>query len=240
VIESNEVKEKDDILSKPKPGVGDVAHTLTRAGLSMIPVIGGGLKELFASIVTPPLVKRRDEWVESIAKELKELENSVEGFRIENLAGNESFVTVVVQATTVAIRNHQKEKLEALRNAILNAALSCNIEENLQLMFLNFIDTFTPWHIKILKFFQNPREWMQAHDIKVPAISLGGVNAILENAFPEISERRDFYTQVIRDLDTRGLTDAGGVLNVMMTEDGMYSPRIKSLGNQFLEFISHP
>jgi hypothetical protein len=240
VVESNGVKEKADVLKKPKTSAGDVAHALTRAGLSVVPVIGGPLKELFASIVAPPITKRRDEWVESIAKELKELEKGVAGFRIENLAGNENFITIVLQATTIAIRNHQKEKLEALRNAILNSALSCDIEENLQLMFLNFIDTFTPWHIKILKFFQNPTEWMQAHNIMVPAISMGGVNTVLENAFPEISERRDFYTQVIHDLDTRGLTDVSGALNVMMTASGMYSPRIKSLGNQFLEFITNP
>jgi hypothetical protein len=41
----------------------------------------------------------------------------------ERLATNEAFVTVTMQASQGAIRNHQQAKLEALRNAVLNSAL---------------------------------------------------------------------------------------------------------------------
>ena len=46
-------------------------------------------------------------------------------------------------ATQIAIRNHQRKKLEALRNAVLNSALVNASEEDIQLMFLNFIEYLT-------------------------------------------------------------------------------------------------
>jgi len=88
--------------------------------------------------------------MESIAEGLKALEAEIEGFKMENLCDNEAFVSALVHASRVAIRNHQEEKLEALRNAVLNAALPNAPEESSELMFLDFVDSFTPWHIKVL------------------------------------------------------------------------------------------
>jgi hypothetical protein len=60
----------------------------------------------------------------------------------------------------VAIRNHHKEKLKALRNAVLNS-ISPNLpEEDLQLMFLNWVDELTTWHLRILQFFDSPETWL--------------------------------------------------------------------------------
>jgi hypothetical protein len=55
-----------------------------------------------------------------------------------------------MHATQAAIRNHQKEKLEALRNAVLNSAEKNALDEDIKLMFVSLIDTFTPWHLRIL------------------------------------------------------------------------------------------
>ncbi len=66
-----------DITKKPEEDIGDVAHTMVKAGLSAIPAVGGPVAEIFAAVIAPPLVKRRDEWIEAIAKHLKELEGKV-------------------------------------------------------------------------------------------------------------------------------------------------------------------
>lgn len=74
----------------PKSDIGDAAHTLGRALLSLIPVAGGPAVELFSTVITPPLSKRRDEWIISIVRGLKALEAKVEGFTIESLAESEA------------------------------------------------------------------------------------------------------------------------------------------------------
>lgn len=131
---------------------GDLAYTIVKAGISAVPIVGGPATELFSAIITPPLSRRRDAWIESIAEGLERLVQKVDGFRIEDLAENKSFITIVMHASQIAIRNHQGEKLEALRNAILNSALVNPIEDDLQLIFLKFIDDLTPWHFRILEF----------------------------------------------------------------------------------------
>src|SRR5260370_7181085 len=57
------------------------------------------------------------------------------------------------------MRSHQREKLQALRNAVLNVAAGTAPDENLQLVFLNYLDTLTPLHLTLLDCVADPREW---------------------------------------------------------------------------------
>lgn len=226
-----------DLKNKPKASVGDAIHTVARAGLSMIPFVGGAAEELFTAVVAPPLLKRRDKWMESIANGLLELEKKVEGFKLENLSQNEVFHHVVMYATEMAIRNHQEEKLEALRNAVLNTARNNAPEEDLQLMFLNFVDSFTPWYLRILMFLNNPKEWAEKHNIKYQDYFSGTKSTILEDTFTELRGKRNFYDQVVRDLYNRGLVNTDS-LNVGVTSSGMFAPATTAMGRQFIEYIT--
>jgi len=51
----------------------DIAHSLAKGGLGSIPVIGSLASEIFGLVVTPPLEKRRAEWMNEVAKNLKNL-----------------------------------------------------------------------------------------------------------------------------------------------------------------------
>jgi len=229
-----------DEQGKPKKSVGNVVHAIVKASISAIPLAGAPAAEIFALVVTPPYERRRDEWIESIGNGLKELAEKVEGFKIEELSNNETFITTVTHASQAAIRNHQKEKLEALRNAVLNAALPNAPEDDLQLMFLNFVDSFTPWHLVILKFFDNPKDWGQRHGISFPSFMIGGSpSTILELAFTELSGKQELYDQFVKDLFSRGLMSTDQ-LHTMMTEGGMFASRITSMGQQFIRFITSP
>ena len=226
--------------SKPKAGMGDAAHTIAKAGLSLIPIIGGPAAEIFNAIITPPLAKRRDEWIKSIVDGLKELEEKMEDYRIENLSQNEMFITTVMQASQAAVRNHQKEKLEALRNAVLNSSLSNQPDEDLQIIYLDLIDSLTPWGLRILKLFENPKEWGQKHNIQYPNWRMGGgADDVLEHAMPELKNRRDFYDPIIKDLFNKGLLGTDS-LHGMTSENGMLASKISERGKQFLKFIESP
>ena len=234
-----------DIRNELKRTKGDVAHTIVKAGLSLIPCVGGAATEIFSVIILPPISKRRDEWLSSIAEGLKRLEKEVKGFKIEELAKNDTFVTTVMHATQAAIRNHQTEKLEALHNAVLNAALSNAIEEDMQLMFLHFVDEFTPWHLKVLKFFEHPRKWEAREGISYPAKPIGKtVSQDLENAFPELSGKSEFYEQVVKDLSSRGLMDVASWgfadSSGRMGAQGVFDSHTTAMGQQFISFITSP
>lgn len=142
---------KKNLIEKYQPPEADsldTAHLVTKAALSIVP----GAPDLFEYFVKPPLEKRLDNWRHEISTALRNLEKA-NVIKLEDLQKNELFLSIVIQATHIATRNHQKEKLESLRNAIENSALSSNNNEDSYLIFLQYIDELTPSHLKVLKFF---------------------------------------------------------------------------------------
>ena len=109
-----------DDYSLPEPTKGDAA--IARAGLGAIPVGGAAAIELLNAIVTPPLERRRQEWMERIGNALKRLEEE-KGIILEKLQNNDAFVDIALQASQTALRTSQEEKLDALKNAVLNSSL---------------------------------------------------------------------------------------------------------------------
>lgn len=222
-----------------KPGVGDAAHAMVKGVLSQVPLVGGPASEFFSLYIASPLSKRRDEWIESLDQRLTILEDQVEGFRKDEVGGNELFVTVFLQAVPMAVRSHQKDKREALRNAVLHAALRDPPDEDLQLIFLGHIDASTPWHLRVLEYLRDPLRWMEMQQISIDDLLAGSRATALERAFPELRGRQEFYDQLVRDLHTRGLIKTD-TLHGMVTAQGMFQPLVSPTGEQFLKFIASP
>lgn len=233
-----------------EPTKGDWAHTVARMGLSAIPIVGGPAVELLNVVITPPLARRRDDWLLSIAAGLKDLEQKVDGLRPESLRTNPTFISVMLQASHVALRSHQKEKLEALRNAVLNTASGVGIEEDLQAIFLSLIDVFTPWHLRIMTvLYEAERFFPQDHNSmpQLPGESIG-VFGLVKRAYPELGlthhEHYEFFDQIGEELKARGLiprfsfpltkTKQGGVLIHSLEQ------RLTAMGIQFMKYISDP
>ncbi|WP_447599072.1 hypothetical protein [Nitrospira sp. Nam80] len=142
------------MIEKPptKKNAGDVAREISRGIIAAIPAAGGPLQVAFENIFSSPIEKRRQVWLEQLREVLIEVQERVNDLTPEKLAANEAFVTVAMQASQIAIRNHQQAKLEALRNAILNSALPNPPREDEQMIFLRLIDQLTPWHLAFSQF----------------------------------------------------------------------------------------
>lgn len=224
---------------EPKQTAGDAGLALVRGVLGAVPIVGATAAEIFNLVISPPLTKRRDEWVNSIAEGLNELQEKVDGFKLEDLSNNESFVTTVLHASQAAVRNHQKEKLEALRNASLNSALPHAPAEDRQMVFLGYVDTFTTWHIRILKLFDNPTRWFKENGKGFPTLEFGGLDHVLIAAYPELKGSRDFFDQIFKDLHDKGLINTQS-LHVTMTGHGLTAERTTEMGRAFISFITSP
>jgi hypothetical protein len=226
-----------DIPQEPKKSAADVAYTVVKAAVSAVPVAGGPAAEVLGLIFGPPLEKRREQWSEQLADAVRELQEKVAELTPEKLSQNEAFITTALHATEIAVRTHQQEKLEALRNAVVSAALPGAPDDTMQQIFLNHVDSLTPWHLRILSFFVDPRGWGERHSISYPTWTMGAPSNVLEQSIPALAGRRGFYDQIVSDLEQRGLMPGGG-LHTTMTAQGMFSARITPLGREFLEFIS--
>lgn len=218
-------------LKPPSRSASDVVHSLVEGVTSAIPVVGGPAAELFAALVQPPLERRRDEWMQSVGLALEKLRRG--GLDLDSLRNNDAFLDTVLQATQIALRNHQEEKRAALRNAILNTAIGATLDDMRRHMFLRYVDEFTPKHLGILALFDNPIDWFERAQRAFPNLHMGGLSHVLVEAFPTLQGQREIYEQIWKDLYQRGLVNTDG-LHTMMT--GLQDSRTTELGKAFLGF----
>lgn len=227
-----------DITKVPKATAADYLYGIAKAGVAAIPFVGGSAVEILSMMFAEPLTKRRDKWLESIVQGFERLKEQFDGISDQVLSQNEALLTALMHATQVATRNHNEEKRRALRNAVLNVAANTAPDENLQLMFLNLVDTFTPWHLRLLTYFNDPRLWVTTQGIMFGDMG-GSVGAALEQLFPELQGRRDFYDQICRDLIAHGLINTT-IDSLHIRVSSVLTAITTPMGKQFIKFISSP
>lgn len=226
-------------LAVPAASAGDHALAVVRAAIGSVPVAGSAALELFNAIVTPPLERRRTEWMESVASELQRLANNG-ALSLETLLGNEQFVDAVLEASQAAIRTSNAEKRLALKNAVANSALPSCPDESLQKIYFRLVDELTPWHIRLLVLFHAPRDWFAERGRPVPEFNItSNLAVILQRAFPELASRRDFYEFIVADLHRKGLVVTQG-MNTSLSASGVFQSWTTELGKGLIAFISSP
>jgi hypothetical protein len=223
-------------LEVPKAALGDMAHAIARAGLGIMPLGGQAAIELFSAVITPPLERRRSDWMQAVGELLATLAEDCR-IDLDELERNDAFIDLLMAASQTAIRTANEEKQEALRNAVRNSALGNCPDDELQQMFIGWVDELGVWHLRLLKLFQDPMSWGTSHGIDFSRRSVGALEDVLKIAYPELKERRSFYDQVWRDLHQRGLVSTDGLHS--MISAGALRGRTTDMGNQFLRFIEH-
>ena len=218
--------------------LADAAREIGKALASAVPVVGGPLQVLFENVIGPSLEKRRQKWFEDLAQIVSDLQKEVADLTPDVLAGNPAFITTVLQTTQIAMRNHQDEKLAALRNAVFNSGRPGSPSDDDQLAFLRLIDALSPWQMRLLALLNDPADWMARNNVQNPGWGMGGVSMVVEHNFPELAGQRDLYTQMVRELQAAGLVPPGDFLFVTMTGSGMVAPRITPRGKAFISFVS--
>jgi len=180
--------------------------------------------------------------MDNVAAVLRELEHRREG-SIEALQANEAFMSLITQATMVAIRNHHGQKRASLRNALTNAALSAHPGEDIQLAFVRFIDDLSPAHVTLLRLIPE----LESAVSKVT--SYEGLYALIS---PHFTERpsQDLFKMLCLELQARGLLaisadidDFPGLYeasSLLLHQPRSDLPRVAltSVGQSFLSFIA--
>lgn len=200
----------------------EIVAAAAKGGVAQIPFVGGALAEGLGLALSLPLAKRRDQWLQDLEARLRELEQRVGGLRLDDLVQNEQFVSATLQATQVALRTHQAEKLKALQNCVLNVATGTALQEDLQLIFLHLIDRFTPTHIQVLRHFQsrdqaNLARFGQQQDLTDQAVRDLHDSGLLRDTRPYVARNRDMDEALV-----------------------FYNWEVTNIGKQFLELIRAP
>ncbi len=127
----------DDKLDfAPEPTPGEVAEEAIKTLATALTGPGAPLAVQLWEAVSPGYKKRLHDWFDDVAQEINDLKSKYQEFRHDRLARNELFQTALWTAAQAAIRNHQQEKRDYLRNTGLNSAMPDELEESRQLVFL--------------------------------------------------------------------------------------------------------
>lgn len=216
--------------------VGDYAHLAVKIGLGSLVPGGGAAAELFGALMSPPLERRKQVFIQDVVDRIAELEAAGRG-NFEDLPNNESFVTAVAQAVPIALRTHEQEKLEALRNAVCNSASGISITDVEQQIFLRYVDELSGTHIRVLQYgFDRvrPREldfggWLDAS----PALIIGTV-------FPEFAGNEILSNRIWDDLVERSLVKWSTSSSAQRSASYWRDQWTTDFGNCFLQFIAAP
>jgi len=214
---------------------GDYAVAVAKGVLGALPVLGSTAAEIFGLVVTPPLEKRKIQWMNEIGERLAELEKT-KGINIAELANNELFIDVMMQASTLAIKTSQKEKVEAFRNAILNTAIDNTIDDIKSHIFLTQLDKFTVWHIKLLILVENPADFFKKANKIFPTYMAASLSNIIKEAYPELKNEDSLLDIIWNDLKIAGFHNSGD-LKTTMSGPGLATKKTTELGDEFLNYI---
>jgi hypothetical protein len=234
------MKRFDQIL--PEPQGTDKLIVVIRTLVAGIPFVGGSITEAWVGFFSSPLVRRREEWLRDLAVAVAELQKIVPELSIEALQQNEVFISAVLNATSIALRTHNREKLTALRNGALCSVANASISEDEQALFMNYVDEFTPWHLRLLQVFHDPNSHFQDRGLKPWLIEQNGsmwstskdIFLFLGQALPELESEHQFREVLVYDLGVRRLIPITQVFNQKLPDIGPYTT---ITGKKFVQFI---
>jgi hypothetical protein len=239
IISAPEEKQVFDELEKsqrnlseryPEKEPADRAYDATRLVFSLFP--NGVATELLSLILTAPVVRRRDEWVVDVASAVDDILKWKESFSLENLHENEQFISALIVATRIATGTHHREKRRMLRNILVKIGTFCDIDENLQFIYLRLVDDLTPTHIKILEFFWRGNSRLAAMNGGTLPQS-GFHQTLVDKLLPEL-KGKSHVDQIVQDLRSHGLCTAQNITA------GIGSQVMTNHGIGFLRFILTP
>lgn len=160
---------------------------------------------------------------------------------VEELRDNDEFQSLLLQSYLTVVQTHQQEKLEAVRNVLLNSAVGTNLAFDTQAMFLNMLHQYTPTHLKLLSIMDNPRKQFEDLGIDVASITrtekFGRTHLMMVALLPDYSEEGEVYLKMCTDLHAAGLIPRNQVhFEQFVALEG----QLTNLGKRFVRFVLNP
>jgi hypothetical protein len=157
-----------------------------RKGLIELLPAGSGLSVFYAKYITNPAQERLRNFLEVLVNELNKMKDTVNDFSIESLESNPLFTTMLIRSFEIARRDHQKEKLEPLKNLVLNSLFQNTVKEDIELVFLDLISELKVSHLYFLHLLHEP-------------------NKVEVNSLNELENNKSLYAYCLKQLIDKGL-----------------------------------
>lgn len=213
--------------------------TVVKIVLGFVPGVGGALAEI-AGHFNNNLARRQEFWMVQVSEAINALQKR-SGLTVDELMKNEAFTSFLLQATPIALRNHQKEKITTLKNALASVGNPEFSDEDLAFQFLRYIDELTVSHLTILRIISSKADAFK--EVKS-----------MEQAFEQLTQENQadisplLARTYLRDLDARGLVNAidledlpdfeSKAVYIAAEQTDRHPLQLTEIGQKFLAFIA--
>jgi hypothetical protein len=225
-------------MTKPPSDSGtELVAAILKGAVSAVPFAGGLLAEV-GSLYLNPLESRRKQWMDDVSDALERIRRELDVLP-EQLKDNERFISILYQATPIAIRNHQSLKREALRNVLISSVSGEQQDFDQESMFLRFVDELGVMHIRLLSILSRSSEALENFE------KLDEVYAEVLHHLGPID--RVAFRAAIQDLEARFLVRLGDVedfeeyrsleTNVVDDDSKVRKLMVTGIGEAFLAYI---
>lgn len=229
--------EPDDLLAVVDAGLNVVGSTVDK--IAGDPVLGLAISSALAG--TSLLINKAREqkvkaFIDSISADLSQLEQA-RNLDLSSLLQDQRFLSLINRAIITSIFTYKQEKIEWLRNAILNCAESFTVEDEEESVFITFIDTLTVLHIKMLHFMNNHEDTAREYFVRHHDDSDANLGTVLADVDPRFEQKKDLYRHIMADLYRLGLTSTNVIEQRVNLEISNRS-HCTQMGKRFLGFIN--
>ena len=233
--DSKSAVERWQRLQKEGRGIAEHVLNILKAGLSAAP-FAGAIASLLSDYIPSSRARRLEEFAQSVAEDLDRLRGQVR----EDYLLTDDFAFMFEKCFRGAAENPQREKIQAFRGILVNAAIRTDLAEEEKEYFLNLVNSLAVLHIRILKFMAAPERYLQETGISPEQIR-GGFAQSLAVAIPGVQGHvlRSAFGELFRN----GLINTDqAIFGTMTAAQGLdlVKNRVTDLGNRFIGFCMVP
>ena len=184
----------------------DKVHRIISALISCTPSVGGALDKAFNATFESPMQVRHQKWMLLVTDAINEIFKETNNTE-KDLLLNDAFIDAYMQSSLIAMKHRQDERLDFLKNALINTALTPFNPMGKEQAFLQFIDDFSVWHFKVLFFYINPMQFIRERNYKGEESE--GTMHYIKSAFPDLANDDGYLYLIWSDLKNNGLIIGG-------------------------------
>jgi hypothetical protein len=226
-----------DFPTDDKRSVGfHVGMASADAVASVIPGGSYAVQQIIKQFIGEPLERRREAWFVLLGEGLRDLQDKLDGFDPRCLTDNEAFVSTVAETTRIAMTTHRAERLEALRNIVLNTAIGLTVDDVAHGMFMALVERFSALHVQVLRILHDPFSSPEIRAAFNDPIVIPTWDA-LRISLRHVADAATISV-VLNDIIDARLAEH--IDRASLSPDPMTSRCLTPLGESFVQFIASP
>ena len=201
---------------------------------SILPVAGTG--EEYHDYIPSSRFHRLEEFAQRVAEDLKSVADKVD----QGYLRTDEFAYIFERSFKGAAEHYQREKLEAFRGILVNAAIRSDVAQEEKEHFLVLANNLSVVQLRILMFMTEPRRYLAECGIDERTVR-GGFADMFRTVLPGVDPQ--LVQSAFGDLYQSGLISTDKtIFGTMTSAQGLQllGNRVTPLGQRFIEFLKPP